>query len=118
MSGEFHLFVNQAWNNKNLNLVPWDAPNFQVLGVAKERGLSMNIYPNPSKDIVHVTWEAGNQLEVDFKLLDNVGREILNKKLTQIPNSLNEFEFSKMNLLTTGTYFIQMGNEVRKLMIE
>jgi 1,4-alpha-glucan branching enzyme len=118
LSGEFHLFVNQAWNNKNLNLVPWDAPNFQVLGVAKERGLSMNIYPNPSKDIVHVTWEAGNQLEVDFKLLDNVGREILNKKLTQIPNSLNEFEFSKMNLLTTGTYFIQMGNEVRKLMIE
>jgi hypothetical protein len=47
-----------------------------------------------------------------------VGREILNKKLPQNPNSLNEFQFSKMNLLNTGTYFIQMGNEVSKLMIE
>jgi hypothetical protein len=118
LSGEFHLFVNEAWNNKNLNLVPWDAPNFQVLGAAKERGLSMNIYPNPSKGIVHVTWEADNQLEVDFKVMDYAGREILIKKLPQNPNSLNEFEFSKMNHLNSGTYFIQMGNEVRKLIVE
>jgi hypothetical protein len=89
------LFVNEAWNNKNLNLVPWDVPNFQVLGTAKESVLSLHVYPNPSQDVIHVTWDAGNNKEVDFKIIDNLGREVLLKTIPQIPNRLNKFEFSK-----------------------
>jgi hypothetical protein len=118
LSGEFHLFVNEAWNNKNLNLVPWDVPNFQVLGTAKESVLSLHVYPNPSQDVIHVTWDAGNNKEVDFKIIDNLGREVLSKTIPQIPNRLNKFEFSKKDLLKTGIYFIQMGNAVRKLVVE
>jgi hypothetical protein len=118
VSGEFHLFVNEAWNNKNLNLVPWSVPNFQVLGTAKESDLSLHVYPNPSQDVIHVSWNAGVQNEVDFKIIDNLGRKILSKTIPQIPNRLNEFEFSKTDLLKAGIYFIQMGNEVRKLVVE
>ena len=118
LSGEFHLFVNEAWNNKNLNLVPWDVPNFQVLGTAKEIVMSLLVYPNPSPDVIHVSWNAGAQSEVDFKIIDNMGREILSKKIPQIPNRLNEFEFSKTDLLNAGVYFIQMGTAVRKLVVE
>jgi hypothetical protein len=118
VSGEFHLFVNEAWNNKNLNLVPWSVPNFQVLGTANESALSLQVYPNPSHNIVHVSWNAGIQLEIDFKIIDNLGREVLSRKIPQIPNRMNEFEFSKTDLLKAGIYFIQMGNAVRKLVVE
>jgi hypothetical protein len=118
VSGEFHLFVNEAWNNKNLNLVPWPVPNFQVLGKAKESVLSLHVYPNPSHDVIHVSWDAGIQKEVDFKIIDNLGREVLIKTIPQIPNRLNEFEFSKTDLLKTGIYFILMGNAIRKLVVE
>jgi hypothetical protein len=47
-----------------------------------------------------------------------LGRKILSKTIPQIPNRLNEFEFSKTDLLKAGIYFIQMGNEVRKLVVE
>jgi len=118
LSGEFHLFVNVAWNSKNLNLVPWDVPTFQVLGTAKESVLSLNVYPNPTYDIIHVTWDAGRHKEVNFTIIDNMGREVLNKMIPQIPNRLNEFEFSKTDLLKTGIYFILMGNAIRKLVVE
>jgi hypothetical protein len=118
LSGEFHLFVNEAWNNKNLNLIPWDVPNFQVLGTAKESVLSLHVYPNPSQDVIHVSWNAGVQSEVDFKIIDNIGREVFSKTIPQIPNRLNEFKFSKTDLLHAGVYFIQMGDAVRKLVVE
>lgn len=118
LSGEFHLFVNEAWNNKNLNLVPWDVPNFQVLGIAKENTLSLHVYPNPSHDIIHVSWIAGTELEVDFKIIDLYGRMVLTNKIPQSPKILNEFEFSKNNVLNTGTYFIQMGTAVLKILVE
>lgn len=118
VSGEFHLFINEAWNNKNLNLVPWTVPNFQVLGTAKESVLSLHVYPNPSDDVIHISWDAGNSTEVSLKIMDNIGREVLSKQIPQIPNRLNEFEFSKTDLLKTGIYFIQMGNAIRKLVVE
>lgn len=118
LSGEFHLFVNEAWNNKNLNLVPWDVPNFQVLGTAKESVLSLHVYPNPSQDVIHVSWNGGVQSEVDFKIIDNIGREVFSKTIPQIPNRLNEFKFSKTDLFHSGVYFIQMGDAVRKLVVE
>jgi hypothetical protein len=118
LSGEFHLFVNEAWNNKKLNLVPWDVPTFQVLGIEKERASSLTVYPNPSHDIIHVSWIAGIEMEVDFKIIDLYGRMVLTNKIPQNPKILNEFEFSKYNVLNTGTYFIQMGNAVRKLVVE
>jgi hypothetical protein len=118
VSGEFHLFVNEAWNNKNLNLVPWDVPNFQVLGIAKESPLSLHVYPNPGRDVIHVSWNAGVQREVDIKIIDNLGREVLLKKIPQIPNRMNEFEFSKTDIKNAGIYFIKMGTAVRKLVVE
>jgi hypothetical protein len=47
-----------------------------------------------------------------------MGREILSKKIPQIPNRLNEFEFSITELLNAGVYFIQMGTAVRKIVVE
>lgn len=118
VSGEFHLFVNEAWNNKNLNLVPWDAPNFQVLGMEKENPLSMLVYPNPIQDIIQVSWNATNNAEIDLKIIDHLGREVLTKRILQIPKRLNLYEFSKTDLLKSGIYFIQMGNAIRKLVVE
>jgi hypothetical protein len=118
LSSEFHLFVNEAWNNKNLNLVPWQVPNFTVLGVSKEVEGSLQVYPNPSKDIIHITWEGGDTKEVEFRILDNLGREVLNKLIPQIPKSTNKFELSRTGLLNNGTYFIQIGTGVRKLIVE
>jgi hypothetical protein len=89
-----------------------------VLGNAKERALNLAIYPNPAHDLIHVSWEAENQMEVDFKVIDYLGRMVLYKKIYQVPNATNEYEFSKNNLLGAGMYFIQVGNNVRKLIVE
>ncbi|MEY2793756.1 MAG: hypothetical protein RJA76_1748, partial [Bacteroidota bacterium] len=119
ISGEFHLFVNEAWNTKNLNLVPWNLPNFQVLGTKIENLGSMNVFPNPAQNNISVSWEAGDYQEVDFSIFDQQGRIILSKKLHQIPNSTNELRFSKTNtFLNTGMYFIRVGNSVQKLVVE
>ncbi|MHA8088123.1 alpha-amylase family glycosyl hydrolase [Aquirufa sp. Wall-65K1] len=117
-SGEFHLFVNEAWNNKNLQLVPWDVPSFQILAIEKEKTKSLHLYPNPTQDRVHLTWEAGAASEVELKIMDNLGRLILSKTIQQIPNSENVYEFSKMNVLNTGIYLIQLGNSMAKLIVE
>lgn len=117
-SSEFHLFVNEAWNNKNLALVPWEVPNFQILALTAEKTESLKVYPNPSKDIIHVSWEAGDNNEVTFRIVDKLGREVLHKIIPQNPKSRNEFEFSKTGILNNGIYFLQIGTGIQKLIVE
>ena len=118
LSGEFHLFVNEEWNNKNLNLVPWDIPNFQVLGIEKESVSALTIYPNPSRDVIHLSWEAENQLAVGVKIIDSMGRIVFEKEISQIPNAINDYKISDIHSLSAGIYFIQVGKDIRKLVVE
>lgn len=118
-SGEFHLFVNEPWNTQPLNLVPWDVPSFQVLGTQTELTNEVLVYPNPAKEQVYVTWTSGNTTEIALQIFDQLGRKVVQKNLFQLPNAKNEFRFSSTEYcLQSGTYFIQMGNAVKKLLIE
>ncbi|RXK46542.1 alpha-amylase family glycosyl hydrolase [Aquirufa rosea] len=118
VSGEFHLFVNEAWNNKNLNLVPWDSPSFQILSTTMEMENSFQVYPNPAKDIILLSWKAGNQSEQELSVIDLLGRLVYSAVIPQIPNAQNELNLSQMISLTPGLYIIQMGNAIRKLRVE
>jgi len=119
MSGEFHLFVNEPWNLKNLNLVPWNTPNFQVLGTKEESLKAIKVFPNPAQNNVHVSWEADNSNEIEINLVDQQGRVMLHKKLSQIPNSINEYRFSTTEAsLNTGMYILRVGHQVHKLLVE
>lgn len=118
-SGEFHLFVNEAWNTKNLNLVPWKAPNITILGTEKERHTAVQVFPNPATNHVNITWPGNSLNKIEFRIWDLQGRLILEKSLPQIPDSTNEFRFSKTSFgLNSGVYFIQIGDVNKKIVFE
>lgn len=119
MSGEFHLFVNEAWNTKNLNLVPWALPNMQVLASLPEPKEPMKVYPNPVAQQARVKWFADQRPEADFKILDLQGRLRVHSKVFQIPTQTNEMLFSPSEWgLSPGLYFLQLGASSTKIWVE
>lgn len=75
----------------------------------KER---FNIYPNPAKSQVKIVWE---DIEVDkFVLLSYQGNVI---QAIPVNNAKGEVEMN-VNHLASGIYFIRLGKEIRKLVIQ
>jgi hypothetical protein len=113
VSGEFHLFVNEAWNNKNLNLVPWSVPSFQVLGIAKERVSSLTVYPNPTSDLLNInaTGISGKSM---FYVQDLNGRLVYQQESTFETLMKQTIDVSKLG---TGLYHLIVINKDEKWVI-
>jgi hypothetical protein len=113
--GEFHLLTNVAWNTANLNLVPWSTPDFNIMGVENE-SLQVKVYPNPARDMVQVDWDSAIANETILRVLDALGREVIQKNLTQT-KGLNTTILSTQNM-PKGLYFIQLNNSKAKLIVQ
>ena len=115
LPGEFHLLTNVAWNTANLNLVPWSTPDFNIMGVENEL-LQVKVYPNPARDMVQVDWDSEIANETILRVLDAMGREVMQKNLTQTKGA-NSTNVSTQNF-PKGLYFIQLNNSKAKLVVQ
>ena len=115
LPGEFHLLTNVAWNTTNLNLVPWSTPDFNIMGVENE-SLQVKVYPNPARDMVQVDWDSEIANETILRVLDAMGREVMQKNLTQT-KGVNSTNVSTQNF-PKGLYFIQLNNSKAKLVVQ
>ena len=115
LPGEFHLLTNVAWNTANLNLVPWSTPDFNIMGVENE-SLQVKVYPNPARDMVQVDWDSEIANETILRVLDAMGREVMQKNLTQTKGE-NSTNVSTQNF-PKGLYFIQLNNSKAKLVVQ
>ncbi len=115
LPGEFHLLTNVAWNTANLNLVPWSTPDFNIMGVENE-SLQVKVYPNPAQDMVQVDWDSEIANETILRVLDAMGREVMQKNLTQTKGA-NSTNVSTQNF-PKGLYFIQLNNSKAKLIVQ
>lgn len=115
LPGEFHLLTNVAWNTANLNLVPWSTPDFNIMGVENE-SLQLKVYPNPARDMVQVDWDSEIANETILRVLDAMGREVVQKNLTQT-KGVNSTNVSTQNF-PKGLYFIQLNNSKAKLIVQ
>jgi pullulanase/glycogen debranching enzyme len=114
LPGEFHLLTNVSWNTIDLGLVPWSVPDFNILGVESE-SISLQVYPNPAREMVKVDWEAFEAGETSLKCMDAMGREVYQKNLPQI-KGVNSTTLSTQNL-PKGIYFIQVNTQRKKLLL-
>jgi hypothetical protein len=114
LPGEFHLLTNVSWNSADLGLVPWSVPDFNILGVESE-SITLQVYPNPAREMVKVDWEAFEAGETSLKCMDAMGREVFQKNLPQI-KGVNSTTLSTQNL-PKGLYFIQLNTQRKKLLL-
>lgn len=95
-----------------------DAGNFLVfIGIEEEMGISMGVFPNPTKDVVHVAAQLKEASELKLGLWDVKGRmlhqEAFSKGLT-FDQSLN------LSSYANGIYFLKIqtdkGTTFRKIL--
>ena len=85
-------------------------PGEESLGIEDiETGLSVNVYPNPSKGIVKIDMDAPNAMEIDIKVLDFDGTVISEpvQKQKVYGTSTHEIDFSG---LAAGNYYLLLQN--------
>jgi hypothetical protein len=78
----------------------------------------VKIYPNPANDKLYIEVSASAAMTQGAKLFDVIGNEIsLPYEKRQL--STTNFQFSISNLqLSSGVYFVKVGNEVRRFIKE
>lgn len=82
--------------------------------------LSVNLFPNPSAENIHVNLNLKSEQKVSLELLDVTGKLIVSKDL----GILNGASSQLLNVsgITKGIYFVKVisekGTEVRKIIIE
>jgi len=86
--------------------------NSQTVGISPETTINEEkLYPNPAKDIVIVSLLNSNKVRV----LNSYGEIIIEKYFPS--NSIGRIELN-VSALSSGIYFIQADNEVRKFVKE
>ena len=77
------------------------------------------IYPNPAKDKLYLGVNSSEVLDLDVKIVNQIGMTVLNKEIFVNKNSKTEFDLSQFS---SGIYFITINNEkiniTRKIIIQ
>ncbi|MCB9235763.1 MAG: choice-of-anchor B family protein [Bacteroidia bacterium] len=102
--------------------------NFDSLTIGRDHELGMNpsvslkTWPNPLQNVLNLQLDLENQDVVNFRVLDQRGREVVNLGNNSCLPGKNSFSFSLQNNLAPGTYFLiatgKFGQEVWKLVRE
>jgi len=66
---------------------------------------TLDAYPNPTMNLVTLSWMAGNYENIDFRVLDLSGHEILKEKLTGNGPMTKQLDLTDYK---PGTYLVQM----------
>jgi len=72
-------------------------------GIDEVQGLNdLNIYPNPSSDVLNITIDLAEAMDARIELYDATGRLVYNKDLNNISGRTNELV--NVNALSSGLY--------------
>jgi trimeric autotransporter adhesin len=78
---------------------------------------SVSVFPNPAKNEATLSVTTGDEMKIQWQLIDNTGRVLINKN-AMLRNGVNNITVDLSNY-TTGTYFIKLSgeniNEIRKI---
>jgi hypothetical protein len=74
---------------------------------------SLRLYPNPSTGIVTLTWDQA-QRPTDIMVLDAIGRQVM----TLMADQAAETQTIDLSGLANGLYFVKVGSQMQRLVIE
>jgi glycosidase len=100
LPGEFHVLSTEAWNSKDLGVVPWKVPNLAVLGTTMEK--SVRVYPNPAVDELII---EGAPVVGEVQLVDLLGRIVHKEALKTGQTRIS------LAGLPKGVYMLNIGGE-------
>ncbi|MBP8034143.1 MAG: T9SS type A sorting domain-containing protein [Bacteroidia bacterium] len=81
---------------------------------------NVNVFPNPSADLINVTLHLKSEQKVSLELVDVTGKLIVSKELGSLQGESNQ----SLNVhgIAKGTYFVKVvsdkGTEVKKIIID
>jgi len=80
--------------------------------VEDEISYNLNIFPNPTMDLITIQFDETSDFteNLNIKIFDLLGNEVLNQKIS----TLNINCQINLNSLISGTYFIKVGNTVKR----
>lgn len=81
-------------------------------GIADEKAAAVNkivLYPNPSSDLINISFNSTIQSTVSFEIVDVLGKQVYAENFTaQVGNNLHSVFINK---LKNGLYFVKIQNE-------
>ena len=97
----------------------YSLPEYYSLGSnrIKNKNYKLNIFPNPSKDIVNINIELENRQNINVKIINSVGQTIMNE-INLYAKSYNKHV--DLNNLPSGSYMISITSNslsVKELLI-
>ena len=92
------------------NLLGFGIPNLAEahdigLSVLEQEVFEFKIYPNPTRDVVHINIPSSNSTITELRLVDVTGKIIMQNK---IPNGHSKLDMSKM---ASGVYILSLQSE-------
>jgi uncharacterized delta-60 repeat protein len=98
-TGTYSVIVTNAWGCEQ-------SDDFEVTtiitGIDKTSAEMLSVYPNPAKDVLHITWTSTDK-SASVELLDLTGRVVLSKAL----NSTNATDIN-VQQLAKGMYLLKL----------
>jgi hypothetical protein len=94
---------------KNVNQLP----NLTSLKKIDEAS-TVNIFPNPTKDIVNIEFVLSKEQTVNFSLFDAMGRSVKAAQNKRFESGKNNHQFN-MTGLPKGTYYVRMSYENKEI---
>ena len=70
--------------------------------------LKVNVYPNPTSDVVSLNYSLNKPSEVEIKLLNQVGTEVMILQDKKILDGAQQTTFDLKSTLPSGVYFIAL----------
>ena len=93
-----------------------ETDTFSVPSLRLAEVVELNVFPNPSTDVVNMTWNAGASAEATIELLDILGR-VVSMNTVRVEAGANTASIS-VSELDNGVYFIRMnGEEVSQITV-
>lgn len=66
--------------------------------------IHINVYPNPTKNLVTINFETTKTMEIDIEVYNKVGQNVIDQmQINVLNNCKHELDFSN---LTSGIYFL------------
>lgn len=92
--------------NRNLRVIDGVTLSVETLELP---GVSVSVFPNPSKDSLNIQLNGLHQSEVLLTIYDLTGKEVLKKKFENVGSQLEEIVTTKD--WGQGVYFLKIGNQ-------
>ena len=80
--------------------------NIQGIGLEEQAAQSILMYPNPAKDLIHISGTAEQGEEVQMRVMNYLGQELFNTTMTTT-NGIFEKDFD-LSGFSTGTYLVEI----------